>query len=128
VIVRTPGEVWLPHHGYLGALAGKRTYAHSMAVYDIVRAGDTADRERLLTEMRGALSGGQFELIVADRVDSWFGDELARSYEPAGPVFSSASGFWPLTGRHLRPATLYRPRARAGGAPRSQADGSAGSQ
>jgi hypothetical protein len=128
IIVRTPGEVWLPHHGYLGVLAGKRTYAHSMAVYDIVRAGDPADRERLLNEMRGALSVRQFELIVADRVDSWFGDELARSYEPAGPVFASPSGFWPLTGRHLRPATLYRPRARAGGAPRSQADGSGGSQ
>ena len=109
-IASVPGDVWLPQHGYLGALAAKQTYAHSMAMYDIIRAGSPADRERLIEEVRGNLAQRRFDLIIADRVDRWFREELNSAYQPVGPVFPSSSGFWPLTGLRLRPDVVYRPR------------------
>jgi len=119
-----PGTVWLPQHGFLGVLAGKRAYAHSMAVYDVIRAGDTADRDRLLTEIREALTERRFDLVVADRVDSWFRDDLERNYQRTGPAFPSAAGFWPVTGLRLRPDAIYERRpspdlAAGAGRPRS---------
>ena len=114
-IASVPGDVWLPQHGYLGALAGKQTYAHSMAIYDIIRAGSPADRDRLVEEVRGNLAQRRFDLIIADRVDTWLREDLNKAYEPVGTVFPSSSGFWPLTGLRLRPEVVYRPRSTENG-------------
>jgi hypothetical protein len=108
-LASVPGEVWLPQHGYLGSLAGKRTYAHAMAVYDVIRAGDAADRDHLLTEVRQALAARQFDLVIVDRA-GWMRADLEHWYKPAGPAFPSAAGFWTLTGMRLRPETVYTPR------------------
>jgi 4-amino-4-deoxy-L-arabinose transferase-like glycosyltransferase len=104
-----PGEVWLPQHGYLGSLAGKRTYAHAMAVYDVIRAGDPGDRDSLVNAVRQALAARQFDLVIIDRA-GWMRPDLEHSYEAAGPVFPSPAGFWTLSGMRLRPQTVYRPR------------------
>ncbi len=116
-IASARGEVWLPQHGYLGSLAGKRTYAHSMAMYDVIRAGDPRDRDHLVMEVRETLGAQQFELVIVDRA-GWMRPDLERAYEPAGPVFPSPTGFWTLTGMRLRPQTVYTPRCSADALPR----------
>ena len=39
-ISQAPGDVYVPWHGYLNELAGKRGFAHSQAVADVFRGGD----------------------------------------------------------------------------------------
>ncbi len=108
-IASAPGEVWLPQHGYLASLAGKQTYAHSMAVYDIIRAGDVRDREQLVAEARAMLAQQRFDLVIVDRL-GWLREDLTRAYEPVGPVFTSPTGFWTRTGMRVRPQMVYKPR------------------
>jgi hypothetical protein len=110
LIAATPGDALLPQHGYLGAMAGKRTFAHSMAVYDVMRAGDPADAARLVGQFQHALANRQFGLVIVDRVDSWIRDDLDRGYRMAGPATADPEALWPLTGLHTRPESVYVPK------------------
>lgn len=110
VIAATPGDVLLPQHGYLGALAGKRTFAHSMAVYDVMRAGKPADAARLAAEFHQALSRREFGAVIADRLDPWIRIDLEAEYRRIGPAVAEADAFWPLTGLRIRPEDVYVPK------------------
>lgn len=110
LMAAVPGDVFLPQHGYLPALAGKQTFAHSMAVYDITRAGNAADRDRLLNEFHQAVVDRKFGAVIVDRVDPWFSEDLARAYRRSGHLVSDAEIFWPVTGLRTRPEWIYLPR------------------
>jgi 4-amino-4-deoxy-L-arabinose transferase-like glycosyltransferase len=110
LIAATPGDVLLPQHGYLSALAGKRTFAHSMAVYDVMRAGDPRDGARLASEFHQAIAGRAFGAVIADRLDPWMRDDLEREYRRTATAIPDADAFWPLTGLRIRPEWIYVPR------------------
>ena len=109
IIARAPGEVYVPWHSSLSALAGKRTFAHSQAVADILRAGDPEITQRLLSDISRAVREQRFQLIIVDRVDSWLGPEFEAKYVRVRTVFER-DGFWPLTGARTRPEWIYVPR------------------
>ena len=110
VIGSTPGDVLLPQHGYLGAFAGKRTFAHSMAVYDVIRAGRPEDARRVVEQLQHALAERRFGAVIADRVDPWLRDDLARAYRQRGDAIADPDAFWPLTGLRIRPESVFVPR------------------
>jgi 4-amino-4-deoxy-L-arabinose transferase-like glycosyltransferase len=76
------GEVWVPAHGYLARLAGKRAYAHASPLSDVISA-DPAGSQRLQEEMRHAMQSERFAAIVVD--PDWpAGDRLRTSGTEAG--------------------------------------------
>ena len=102
------GHVWVPSHGHLAAMAGKRQAAHRMAIEDVFRSGSQRPQRRLDAQVRAAIRDQTFKAIVLD--SPWFEDVIARHYRRAGALFASPYAFWPRTGLPTRPAQLWLPR------------------
>ena len=100
------GEVYIPYHGYLAALAGKTTQAQGMALEDVFRSTDEDGRDALKAEIREAIQGRRFAAIILD--GEWrFMAEIEANYTYAGPIFEDEDVFWPATGMPTRPQRLY---------------------
>jgi hypothetical protein len=102
------GEVYLPFHGYLPVLAGKRTYAHEMAIRDIFKSNDDRAKQALTAEIDNALRTRRFDAIILDAPSVFAGIE--DWYDQAGSVFQEERVFWPVAGRRIRPSLLYLAR------------------
>lgn len=110
MIAQVDGEVFIPYHGYLAALAGKQSYVHAMAMDDYLRCVDERDIFTFVYDMRRALQRGKFAAIVLDSdriMTGWLRELLDEYGVPKQPVFKDNSTFWPATGLKTRPATLY---------------------
>lgn len=107
------GDVFMPDHGYLSSRVGKKTYAHSMAISDILRGDDSAIKSRLIMEIRRAIQQRQFGAIILDgplQDYSYFAGDIEQGYQLQGQVFPDDSVFWPVTGLRTRPQQVYTPR------------------
>ena len=109
-IAALPGEVLMPSHGYLPALAGKRTSAYEMAIYDVLRADDGPASRHLRQEISEAIRSRRFAAIVLDTPTYEFDLDVRDGYGPPRRLLSAADGFWPVTGLRTRPELLYLPR------------------
>lgn len=70
-IAATPGDVWVPYHGYLGTLAGKKSHAHIEALRDFVDLGpQSTTRDALIREIRSEVQEHRFVAIFAP-VQNW---------------------------------------------------------
>jgi hypothetical protein len=108
-IASMPGEVFVPHHGYLARLAGKRSSAHTLAM-DNVFLDDTGPARRDLTgEMARALAEHRFSAVLIES-DGRYRKTILDSYEIRGRLFERPDVFWPVTGGRLRPEYLATPR------------------
>lgn len=105
------GEVLVPFHGYLAALAGKQASAHEMALGDVFRGNDREVQARLNEGIEAAIIGRRFKAIVVD-TNRWFMRLVVEHYTYKGPVFASDDVFWPVTGRKVRPERWFVPRER----------------
>ena len=106
-----PGEVFLPHHGYLARLAGKQEGAHTLAMDNVFLDDKGPARQRLEDEVRGALSERRFGAAVIEsdrRYESW----IVPFYAPRLPLVDAPEVFWPVSGGRLRPERLALPPAR----------------
>jgi hypothetical protein len=104
-----PGEVFVPHHGYLARLAGKRSSAHTLAM-DNVFLDDRGPAGRDLTgELRRALAERRFSAVLIES-DGRYSKTILESYEIRGRLFERPDVFWPVTGGRLRPEYLATPR------------------
>jgi hypothetical protein len=104
------GEIYLPFHGHLAELAGKRSYAHTSNVRDVMQTNDEELKAELVESIEAAFREKRFAAVVWD-----FGkiqwEELSRNYEPLpGRIFDDPRVFKPVTGARLRPETIYVPR------------------
>lgn len=102
------GDAWMPDHGFIAAEAGKRWYAHRMAIHDVLRGDGGKGRTDLLAEIRDAISSRRFDAIIFDSY--WRKDDIRRSYDERRLVFVSPDAFWPVTGKRTRPTLLYTPK------------------
>jgi hypothetical protein len=109
VLRSAPGDVLVSDHGWFPRLAGKRTFAHEMAVRDVLLMEDEWG-ERLRVEYRRALETERFGLVVQDTPD-WFPVPLSRYYQRTARIFDSPDVLWPRTGNRVRPEFIYRPRS-----------------
>ncbi len=106
----TPGDVWIPDHGYLAERAGKSASAHGMAVIDLLRSDDHATAQRFVDELVRAIEARRWGAIVLDQ--RWDADlpALGAEYFPATIPWPSERAFVPVTGDPRRPGTWYAPR------------------
>jgi hypothetical protein len=103
-IVETPGDVFLPYHGYLPALAGKATHVHAAILADVIRGGRTQVERQAGADLLEALRTHRFSAVfMVDSptpVRAWLPVE---SYYRSTERVTSPSRFW-------GPETLYVPR------------------
>jgi hypothetical protein len=109
----SPGEVLLTHRGYLTRREGKGSFAHQMAVYNMLMIPDDrlGARTKLTSEFIQALQAKRFSLILTDWDDFPFTEELKQSYDPVPPAYiADPKAFWCPTGARLKPVFAYVPK------------------
>jgi hypothetical protein len=104
-----PGDVFVPHHGYLARLAGKREYAHTLAMDNVFLDDEGPARRDLEAELLRALAEKRFAAVLLES-DGRYGPAILNSYEMRGALFESENVFWPVTGGALRPEFLCLPK------------------
>jgi hypothetical protein len=106
-----PGPVFIPCHPHLARLAGKETYAHQMAIVDVMRGQPRRAAEALAADIRHRLRAREFAAVVVDVDQDWLQADLDAGYVPAQPLFVGEPGvFWPRTGWPVRPRDIYERR------------------
>ncbi len=103
-----PGDIYLPYHGYLPVMAGKRTYAHSMAIWDVARSRDAEARDRIIGDVTGAIRQHRFAAVIVDT--EVFAQPDLDLYYSRHPIDLVDNVFIPVTGMATRPKYLYLPR------------------
>ncbi len=104
------GEVYLPFHGYLGTLAGKRSYAHINCLGDIYRGRDIALQQKITEDVDEAFRRGRFAAVIWDFGRIRF-EQLELNYERLpGRLFDDPKVLRPVTGGRYRPETVFRRR------------------
>jgi len=107
---QSPGDVWVAHHGYLAVMAGKRTYATALPIYDVLRCRNERAKKLLLDSVERALTQRRFAAIITDN-DRFVNLNDYREYERRGAVFADPAVFWPVSGVPTRPLRVYVPRS-----------------
>jgi hypothetical protein len=104
------GEVFLPDHGYLPTLAGKKTYAQESAIWDVLRGDQqTRGKQILAGELKDAIHRQFFDEIILDSdLDlNWCCVEINQTYTLVGEVFQDQTSFYTVTGDRKRPTYIY---------------------
>jgi hypothetical protein len=104
------GDVWLPYHGAIASLSGKRPYAHWMAITQILEREDDPLRDVLRREIDAAIGTRRFGLIVMSSTPFANSPALAPYYAPAGEAIEDSDVLWPVAGARRRVETMYIPR------------------
>jgi len=107
LIGRIPGDVYLPMHGYLPALAGKATWAQAQAIDDVSRGTNQELIDGLDAQLTQAVVDGRFGAIIIDAMGWPFHEEMSRRYEDKGPLWRDPAVLMPRTGLKTRPEVLY---------------------
>lgn len=105
------GEVFAPSHGYTPTLAGKQTYAHTVAIWDILRGDDGVMRATIIGELRGLTRTQRFDMLVLES-PTWVLPDLPQYYRFSASlpqVFESETVMWPQAMKLLRPEGVYLP-------------------
>ena len=101
------GDVFVPMHAWYAHLAGKRVFAHRMAMDDVMRGDPHGEGPALVIALRRAFETRRFAAVALD--DDYFEDVIKAHYrlvEP--PLFAPGDPrFFPVTGIHVRPLKLY---------------------
>lgn len=106
MISHIKGDVFIPFHGYLGVLAGKKSNTHEMALEDILRTNNESDpnKERLIAQIKEAIRTQRFSAIILDTRD-WHGIEKYCPREEK--IFEDDGVFWTVTGFRTRPDWIF---------------------
>lgn len=64
------GDVFIPSHGYLAVMAGKKQFAQASAIADLLDAGDTGPALKLREEISQAFADKKFAAVVYDDFSS----------------------------------------------------------
>lgn len=122
-----PGDVFIPQHGYLSELAGKRSFVHQMALCDVMSAEPGQTGEHLVQEIVQAIRRQRFGAIILDGPFT-LQDTLLAYYVPQSGVFDSEDVFWTRTGMKIRPQGVFVPRRVARANPQTLSPQPAGEQ
>ena len=95
-IASEPGDVFVPFHGYLPALAGKTSHAHAVVIADVIRGNPNQAGRTFADELNQALEGHQFNAIIAVEgrtpVHTWL--PIPDHYRAGSTVVNHRSTFW----------------------------------
>jgi hypothetical protein len=100
------GDVFIPMHAWYTHLAGKRVFAHRMAIDDVLRGDPFGEGPALVVALRRAFESRRFAAVILD--DDYFEPVIQTQYRAVDPPFAPIDArFFPVTGIHVRPAKLY---------------------
>ena len=108
-----PGPVLLTHRGYLGWREGKGSFAHQMAVSNLLMATNETRgaRAKLTSEFEQALKEKRFSAVITDWDDFPFTPTLLENYDSAPAEYvENKDAFWCPTGARLKPLFFYFPK------------------
>ena len=111
LIGKTEGDVFIPYHNFLPALAAKPVFASKAGINGILDDRDTPRKARLLRELKEALREKRFGLVVLN-TSRFLSSDLKRYYDHM-PFPMPTGAFYPVTGMRTRPAHFYRPKRNA---------------
>ena len=94
----------MPHHGYIPTLAGKKTFAHEMALHDITDFNLGKVQKNLQTEINQAVKNQDFNLIITDSL--WRVNLHERPYN-LYYLKKNGEGGYPVTGYYTKPRFVY---------------------
>ena len=102
------GNVYLPDHGYLSTLAGKKTYAHQSAIWDVIRGNQqTMGKKLLMQDLDHAIREQIFDVIIFDSGWNYCCTAINEYYVREGEIFTDPTVFYPVTGWSRRPTFIY---------------------
>jgi len=111
---RLDGEVFVPGQSFIPTLAGKRSHAHAMAIFDVIRGDDGEVGRRFAEEIHDALDSKRFRWIVMHdpRAEvGWLPPIFNERYlKRPQPVFRTPGVFLPVTGIQRRPDFVFPAR------------------
>jgi hypothetical protein len=107
LIRELPGEVFVPGRGHLTALAGKRPFAHAMAIDDVFRGTDGEAAAALEESIGTALRQRRFGALLFDETPREHLVDIAAGYEHRGRLLQDPEALLPVTGLRTRPEELY---------------------
>lgn len=108
-ISEVDGDVYLPNHGYLSTLAGKKTYAHQSAIWDVLRGNQQTTGKIMLTEdLKDVIRQQFFDVIILDP-ETWnyCCRKIDKYYTMDRNVFQDETVFYPVTGQKVRPLYIF---------------------
>ena len=108
IIRKIKGEVLIPRHGYLAQKAGKNSYAHEMAMSDVLRGDRRGAKNPLIEEISAAIVERRFSAIIVDY--HWLRPLIKKEYAMNTRLIDDPHAFWPVTGNRTRPKYLYLPK------------------
>jgi len=82
-------------------------YAHSLALWDVVRGNGGAARRRLRRDLSRAYATHRFRAIIIDGPHEI--PRLQGCYRKQSDVFDRKDVFWPVTGYPSRPKAVFVP-------------------
>ncbi len=113
-IKQIKGDVFVPCHAYLPALAGKGWYADESAIAELVgKFGGRRNKEgkKIMDGLRQAIREKRFSAIILNVPEDswlkWLRKGVEKYYIKQQPAFYDRTVFWPVTGRKVRPQVIY---------------------
>ncbi len=107
-IGKIEGDIFIPSHGYLAVKAGKKQYAHTMAIYDLLRSNDDETAEKLGEEIRQAFKNEEYAAAIYDYINSPFRSfDVDTNYVFEKYMIPNDNDFFPVTGTKIRPQYLF---------------------
>jgi hypothetical protein len=110
VLAGTKGDVFLPGHPWYPVMIGKRPFAQTMAIDDVLRATNSTNAIlQLKTSILRAISEEKFGTVILDHKDDFpagsteFNDHYVLVNEEV-----TSTDFTPVTGWGVRPTFMYQ--------------------
>jgi hypothetical protein len=108
-VASTPGDIFSPHHGFVGGPAGRPTTAHTWAMFDLLRVSSPETAAELARGVHDAFAQHRFGVILVDKIEPWFEADLDRYYVRRGPALEGQA-LWTRTGYLTTPRWIYTPK------------------
>ena len=105
-IAAIPGEVYVPNHGYLARRAGKREFAHTLAIDNLLLDDFSEARKDLEIDFLRHFRERRFAAVIIES-DGRYKEFAEAFYGPGRPVFDRDDVFFSVSGGRIRPETLH---------------------
>jgi len=98
------GSVYLPFHAYLAEMEGKQSYAHAMAISDVLSGDNELVKDVLREDLQQAIQQGKFARLILD--GEWMQAEMDPFYDCVPVAYAGDDVLWPVVGMQTRPELI----------------------
>ena len=103
------GDVWFPGHQYLCYLAGKKSYAHGLLIWDLIENSKEYNKD-IEQELLTALNQHRFDAIISYTYMEKNYPPFLEFYKSESKAIGNDAVFWSRTGFYTRPENIYVPK------------------